>query len=331
MNITQVLLSPRIGGAETLAASLEVEFRKLGVSARTIYLDPDGRNEGRLTRLRNLRSALAAAQPDVVLAHSYLPGVYARAAWGRRSHVHVVLHSATDDHAGRVSQWVERALGSRTASIVAVSASQRDAYVSHFPAVGPITHIPNGVAGAFTPKTYYSPSPVSVATVSRVAEQKRPEMWEQIAYAAHSRDRAFAFEWWGPLSQSPTLNRNVLEPRSGNAHYAGSTDDVASVLVNSDVLLHTASREAHSIVLLEAALTGTPVVYPDSIEPPEDHQVWEYRYKSNDPADALRVLVELERHWDSVTAISQDYAHKASERYRADATAKAYLEWVGSI
>ena len=48
MKIAQVLVSPRIGGAETLVASLATEWAEQNVQSTVIYLDPANRKRSRL-------------------------------------------------------------------------------------------------------------------------------------------------------------------------------------------------------------------------------------------------------------------------------------------
>ena len=281
-------------------------------------------------RARLLRRALRAEAPDVVIAHSYLPGIYSRLVWGSRGPVHVVLHSASDDHASWASRVVERMLLRRTASVIAVSQRQLDQYRTHFPRGVMTVVIPNGVSKDFAPKNASSEQPRRVVTIARVTPQKRPMFWRSVVAHAATELPALKFEWWGPLTEAGDLAEE-LEGGLANALYMGSTDDVATLLRNADIVFHPADREAAaSIALIEAAVSGTPIVYSDSLHAPDSHPYWSARYCVDSPEDAVRVLRATVDQWEARTEIARAYGGDMMATWSMASVARRYLQWIGT-
>jgi glycosyltransferase involved in cell wall biosynthesis len=275
MKILQVLLSPRIGGAETLADSLSTEWSLSGASCKTHYLDADNSStHSRRSRLVSLSRTIRAWQPDIVVSHSALPNLYSRLVAPRRLPVVAVLHSAGDDFVSRSLRWSERLVRLRTAAVVGVSQVQIDRYVAHFGTRVPVRRIPNGIRRDACPKERFQEVPLTAVTVARLAAQKNPHVWVQTARLLALQGPDLRLEWWGPNSVDGDLDdvfsKESLEGSRGS--YRGATTDPVSALKSSDFLFHPADREAHSIGILEAAAVGLPVVCSESVAatlPPE--------------------------------------------------------------
>jgi len=258
MRILQVLLSDRIGGAESAASSLASEWRANGHQSATVYLDANRPRP--LSRLRHISAEIRAYRPDVILSHSALPNVYARAAAiGLGTPVVCVLHSAARDFDDLKIRLTERVLRVRTAAVVAVSASQVTEYRTHFPDAR-VDLIPNGVGRRFSPAGE-APPDFKVLSIGRVVEQKDPGTWARIALRMHTEDERLQFTWVGPTGMDhklASLEDSLIGCRA--VRFSGPSDDVATELRGARVLLHTAHREAHSVALLEAAASGVPIV-----------------------------------------------------------------------
>lgn len=267
MRIAQVLLDDRIGGAERLADTLAREWTDRGDTTATVLLDPPGvAAKGPVARVRRLRSALRELRADLVIAHSALPNLYARLAAPLGTPVVSVLHSAQDDFVEPGLRAAERVL-SRRGVVVAVSDQQREVYRRRFPAAR-IETIPNGIAPDLPRRGVRPPSatePLRVVTIARVAEQKRPDVWQKVAAAARQED--LQFEWFGPAVDAAAAALVAAHEAEGApGRFMGATDEVGRVLVEADVLLHTSSHEASSIGLLEAAAVGVPVLCTAGVE-----------------------------------------------------------------
>jgi glycosyltransferase involved in cell wall biosynthesis len=251
-----------------LADSLCTEWSTMGVASKTHYLDADnGGSRSRSRRIISLSRIIREWQPDIVVGHSALPNLYSRLVAPRGLPVVAVLHSATDDFAGRSLRWSEHLVRPRTAAIVAVSQGQIDQYGSHFGSGVPIRLIPNGIRRDASPKERFQEVPSVAVTIARVATQKNPHVWVKAAGLLALDGPDLRLEWWGPHSGDGELkdvfSKESLEGSRGL--YRGATTDPISALKSSDLLFHTADREAHSIGILEAAGVGLPVICSSTV------------------------------------------------------------------
>lgn len=320
MKIMQVLLSPRIGGAEALAESLDGEFASKGTEAVTVYLERGFGNTGRLRRLARLRAAVRRERPDVVIAHSLIPALYARLVV--RGHVPLiyVLHSAGDDYSGRIIRVVERSLARWTSAIVAVGTRQAEVFLGHFPALRARTRvIPNGIRPDISVRRRQRIA--TVGALARVVPFKRPDVWLAAARRVIERRPGLRFVWYGPDADGgqPT---GLDEP---GITFAGPTTQVPEVLDMFDVFFHSSDREAAGgIVLLEAAASGLPIVCSDSAAEGAPTGMSLTTFRAGDPADAAQALIsvidnasaELTRAAQCASAVAKTYgAAECGNRY----------------
>ncbi|WP_341924224.1 glycosyltransferase family 4 protein [Nocardioides psychrotolerans] len=344
MRIVQVLLSPRIGGAESLAHQLDVEWTKCGHFSRVIFLDPDpdAASQSPWQRLISLRRRLAALGPDVVLSHSALPNVYSRLAMVRRVPVCPVLHSATDDMLDRKLRILERILLSRTAQIVAVSDEQARVYSSHFRRVyGKVVVIPNGIRGDIglgpPPK-----DPKVVGVLARVAHQKRPFLWLQAACSVSLRFPEIEFRWWGPLADESIAQQLFIDPPQGrdakclNADmvesvFQGPADDVTARLSEVDVYFSSAEREALSISLIEAAGAGIPIVCSKSVADDLPKEIVATAFETNNPADAARAVEHVLENFHELSLLARQMSEEVRQQFSMELCARRYLDLLHEI
>ena len=265
MKVLQLLLSPRIGGAETLVESLEAEFLDGGLHSMVAYVDPAGtRSSSPVRRVQRLRAQIREFGPDVVLSHSAIPNVYARLAWA--GPVVTVLHSASDDFADWRLRGAEHLLAMRTAAVVAVSAQSATVYHARF-RLGPRV-IPNGVRPQFAPAQIELREIPRVVCCARLSAQKDPETW--FAIAARVRELSGCrFAWYGPDEggmKSGSFPAGVSDEREEwRNDFSGPTAAPWSMMAQASLYLHTATREAHPIALLEAAAVGVPIICTNDV------------------------------------------------------------------
>lgn len=260
MRIAHVLLRDMVGGAESLVTSLSEEFRRLGHETRTVFLDPAGASPSRLARLHRMRAALNNGEFDVVFSHSALPSVFARAT--SASPVIPVLHSAVDDFDNRTLRYAERVLRRRTAAVIAVSDQQRSAYLSRFGQKVPVRVIPNGIRSDLRYTAGTAARPLRVSTLARVAAQKDPTTWLEVARSLALEDE-IELTWYGPDDSNGLLEAESKDLLS--AHFNGPARDVPLTLASTDILFHPAIEEAHPIALLEAAASGVPILCTEPV------------------------------------------------------------------
>jgi len=324
MRILQVLLSERIGGAESAASSLASEWRAKGHDSVTVYLDSKGNRA--FSRVRYLFEEIRALKPDVVVSHSALPNLYTRAAAiGLGVPVVCVLHSAARDFDDVKIRVSERLLRFATAAVVAVSASQVSEYRSHFPRAR-VDLIPNGVEGKFSPASEMPPG-FRILSVGRVVHQKDPDTWSQIARAMYAKDERLRFVWIGPTGLDSDLSslENVLKG-SVEAQFAGPSSDVATELRQSRFLLHTAHREAHSVALLEAAASGLPIVCTREVGAGLPNWVVREEFVAGDVASGVRAVSHVVSEIEVYEGLARAAAAKVVREFGVGACADRYLQ-----
>lgn len=330
MKIAQILLSPRVGGAETLAASLEREWNLAGVESHVFYLDSGTSHSSRLIRWRNLAREIRRLDPSVVVAHSALPNIYARLSTPRRIPVVTVLHSATDDFFSIKLRIAESLLLRRTRAIVAVSAAQAHTYLSHFPrAHSRMGVIMNGVAANLPMKTpdISGTSVTRIVTLARFAPQKNPSLWiDTVERVSVTRPDA-SFEWWGPVADdcgSRELSRTATHP-SFRGELKGATTEPGQVLLKADILFHTSDREAHSIAILEAAAVGIPIVCSQSVAATLDACIPFVAFETGNASAAVAALESMIDDWPRAVARSLAIRADIRAKYSSASCATAYL------
>lgn len=300
MRILQVLLSPRIGGAETLTDSLTTEWTRNGTICMTHYLDAaTSATRSRSERLKRLQKTISDWQPDILVSHSALPNVYSRLAAPLNLPVVTVLHSANDDFVSGPLRWAEYLLRLRTTAVVAVSQQQAQQYLAHFGTRVPMRVIPNGIRDDARPKKRYADVPANAITVARVASQKNPKLWLETAKLLAETGSTLKLGWWGPQEVDDGL-ADVFTQRSLTetvGAYHGATEDPIGVLSSGDLLFHPADREAHSIGILEAAAVGLPIVCSDTVAMGLPKTVEAVSFESGVPESAAKALKMVCDNW----------------------------------
>lgn len=269
MRITEVLLRPAIGGAETLVHQLAAHWTAEGHAVSTVYVEPAGEHHQPVARVRALARAIDATEPDAVHAHSALPNLYARLASRGRWPVVTVLHSAERDFDSPVLRTAERALARWTAHVVAVSEPQRQEYLDRFGVDRPLSLVPNGIRADIVARTTPSATMRHAVAVSRLDPQKRLDLlldgWQR-AMDRYPELGGAGLAIAGRASD-PGLQRDVetWAARVPTARLLGPVTDVPGLLGRSDVFIHAAEHEAHPIAPLEAACAGLPLIVTTAV------------------------------------------------------------------
>lgn len=299
MRVVQLLLREQTGGMESVAATLEAQWSAAGRESVRVYLDPSGTDRHPMARLRRLERKFRAIGPDVVLAHSALPMMYARLTARVRPPVVGVLHSGADDYAESrkllIGEW---ALRWRTAGIVSVSARTADVYRSHFGSVVGISVIPNPVSvGPWRASGRAAPG-VRLAIVGRIVPSKRIEIGLD-ALAMLQRDVPDCeLSIIGPAvdaSYAESLRRRAAaaDLRPGSVKFVGDVRDVPKRLTQQTALWHPSEHEAFALVVHEAASVGIPVVVSSAVRASLLDAVPAVSFRAGQPTDLYRATREL--------------------------------------
>lgn len=102
-----------------------------------------------------------------------------------------------------------------------------------------------------------------MGTIFRISEEKRPELWVQVAKLLSESipDMHFIMVGAGPLES--VVGKMVQDEGIGNFHMVGKKEDVGAWYEVFDVLLLTSRVEGVSNVVVESQLCGCPVVAPN--------------------------------------------------------------------
>jgi glycosyltransferase involved in cell wall biosynthesis len=202
---------------------------------------------------------------DVLHAHSSWAGVYARA---RRLPVPVVYQPhCFAFEAGSHSRWrrsvfrgVERALASRTRTIIAVS--PRELRLATGLRAGTDVELIRNVATVRPEPTSSRPAaaPPTVAMVGRLCEQKNPAAFIQVAQAVRQRLPSVRFRWIG---DGETGWRRALSDADVEVTGWLGTEDLRRELLQATVYYHCARYEGFPVGVLDASALGLPLVLPD--------------------------------------------------------------------
>lgn len=328
MHVVQVLLSHRIGGAESLVSALASEWETRAVSTTTVYLDPTGAKGSPFRRMAWLRSKFRSLRPDIIVGHSALPSLYARLCSPNNTPVVSVLHSAGNDFDDRKLLLAEKVLRPKTSAIVAVSAKQMKDYERIFGLNVPLKLIPNGVPGDLPRKKAYREEPLDIVSIARVARQKNPQVWISLARELMRTSSSFRLTWWGPILNDPSIECMVREwtKPDGLALFAGPTPTPGDKLLAADVFLHTADAEAHSIGILEAAAVGVPIICSDMVYEGLPEGTPGEVFAKGDVASLMAALNRMTADYKTNAARAAEFADAVRREYSVSRTAVQYLD-----
>lgn len=333
MRILQVLLSPRIGGAETLASELSKAWTARSVTNAIHFLDAyTSSQRSRLTRMVRMRHAISEFKPDIILSHTALPNLYSRLASPHGVSNVTVLHSSAKDFGSAKLRISEKLLTRRTRHVVGVGAQQITEYQHHFGTRIPTSIIPNGVRADLPSRLMATIEPQVVLTLARIANVKNPWLWAETANAMSAAYPGIEINWWGP-AQTEEMKDLVLDhkasKRAGN--FQGPSHRPNDQLATADILFHPSDRESNGLSIVEAACVGLPVVCSDvvaSVLPPE---LPLSTFEAGNPVSAAQALDDVICNYGAHAQASIANAGWVRELFGMEHCATLYLELFESI
>ena len=165
MRILQVVLAPRLSGAEVLAKGVAIGHQQGGHDVCITSLMPEHddfehisaelrannvlclfpqRSLGKVGRLLFLHRAIRRFKPDIIFAHATIPALYVRAL-PTRVPIVWVMHSGANDFANNALLFAERLLSGRAKAVIGVSQKNIDDYVKEVGSHPSMIVVPNGV------------------------------------------------------------------------------------------------------------------------------------------------------------------------------------------
>jgi glycosyltransferase involved in cell wall biosynthesis len=287
MRILQVILAPRLSGAEVLAKGVAIGHQRDGHDVCITSLMPEqedflhisaelrahgvecifpAKNPGKLGRLLFLHRAIRSFKPDIIFAHATIPALYVRAL-PTRVPIVWVMHSGANDFANRALLRAERLLSSRAKAVIGVSQKNIDNYVQEVGLHPSMIVVPNGVdVSRFMDETLpaapvkckqivqigrYIPEKNQVQTIDAFAHVARVEPDARLLLCGVIENLDYYAAVVDRVAKLGLKDRVTIE---------GPQSNVAQILRESAVFAMPSSFEAHSISFLEALASGIPVV-----------------------------------------------------------------------
>lgn len=283
LDVLHVLSSDQRRGAETFGYDLHGVLRARGVRSEICCLAPgDGERRLPVTALAGSRFSLSglrelrrrAAQAEVVVAHGSST-LLACGAGLIATGVPFVYLSIGDPRywaGSRLRRLRATWLIRRAAAVVAISPTAREVLIRHYVLSSSKVHvIPNGRSiELFAPADRDTKLaarralglPLSsnvVAVVGALSAEKRVD----VAIGALARQPDLVLAIAGEGRERPDLEELARRSAPGRVHFLGATDGSAQVLAAADVLALSSDSEGVPGILIEAGLSGVPVVATD--------------------------------------------------------------------
>jgi glycosyltransferase involved in cell wall biosynthesis len=283
LDVLHVLASDRRRGAETFGYDLHAAMRERGVHSEICCLEP-GEGERRLpitslgpsrfsvAGLRKLRRRAAHAQVVVAHGSSTLLACGAGLVATDTPFVYLSIGDPRYWASTRLRRLRATWLIRRAAAVVVISPSARDVLADHYGlGVDKIHVIPNGrPVERFTPANQRRRIaarqalglPIDrdlVAVVGALSPEKRVDV--AITAVAQVPRLVLAIAGDGP--ERATLESLAGRRAPGRVHFLSATDGPGDVLAAADVLALSSDSEGVPGILIEAGLSGVPVVATD--------------------------------------------------------------------
>lgn len=287
MRILQVILAPRLSGAEVLAKGISIGHQQSGhdvciaslmpehadfahisaelVSQRVLCRFPQ-RNLGKLGRLLFLHRVIREFKPDVIFAHATIPALYVRVL-PTRVPIVWVMHSGANDFANNALLLAERLLSGRAKAVIGVSQKNIDEYVKEVGSHPSMMVVPNGVdMSRFAHSSDAAPSTgkKQIVQIGRYIPEKNQLQTVRAFARVAATDADTSLLLCGVienLEYHAAIVKLVADlGLQDRVEIAGPQSNVAEILRNSHAFAMPSSFEAHSISFLEALASGIPVV-----------------------------------------------------------------------
>jgi glycosyltransferase involved in cell wall biosynthesis len=288
MRILQIVLAPRLSGAEVIAKGVAIEHRQAGHQVCMASLMPEqsdfehisaelreqgvtcdfpAKELGRLGRMVFLHRAIRRFRPDVIFAHATIAALYVRAL-PTRVPIIWVMHSGANDFANNALQFAERLLSSRAKAVIGVSQKNIDEYVRDIRTHPSMIVIPNGVDMTSFAAAGGEPAPASttkqIVQIGRYIPEKNQlqtvHAFARVAMACPDARLLLCgvIENLDYYAQIVNLVAQLgLEDR---VEIRGPQSNVAQILRTSQAFAMPSSFESQGIAFIEALASGVPVV-----------------------------------------------------------------------
>ena len=297
MKIALIIPTMVRGGAEKQVVLLAIGLKQAGHDVRVMLLTHDGPRSEELraagvpveligkrfkadpTALWRLKNALARFAPDIAHTWLFAANSFGRVA-ARMAGVPVIIASerCVDPWKRRWHFMIDRRLAKFTDAITTNSIGVRDFYADDGIDPDQFTVIPNGVvsgtndnnpSSTLTRAEAFAALEVPhdrklILAVGRLWPQKRIRdlIWSGELLATLREDTTLVIVGDGPQRDELLRHRDAVS-QVEHVRFAGQRDDVATILPHADAFWIGSEYEGQSNAVIEAMLSGVPVVASD--------------------------------------------------------------------
>lgn len=338
MRLMHLIHTPRYSGAESLVAALTRLHAESGHVSAVVAMAPaetdflsvikeqseNGINWffpqskiSKFERVKYFRKQYREFKPDIIFAHSVLPAAYGRLA-GLAPVVSVLHDASENDYSSGVLRISELILQFRSAGVIAVSPRAAKNYrkIFKFPKV---ECVPNGINLEAYGSKERSPkltliqelglpeNAIVVLQVGRITAIKQQHLSILAIGELVKQNPNIHLLLAGILENEDSLKRvheAIIDTGCDrNVHILGPRKDIPKLLAAADLYLMPSFKEAHSVAMIEALVSGVQIVasnippfeyameYPGvALIPPEDKEKF-----ANAILAAIRNIVRFER------------------------------------
>jgi glycosyltransferase involved in cell wall biosynthesis len=299
MRILQLILAPRLSGAEMLVKGIAIDHQQSGhivcvasllpphcdfapaaseLAAHRVTCHFPIRRYERFGRLLFLYRTIRRFKPDVIFAHATIPALYVRALPVRVPIVWVMHSGINDFLENNLLQRVERILSLRAKAVIGVSQKNIDEYRTTIGRHPALLVVPNGVDAARFRNALNAEcfATAEASAVDGPAPSKRIVQIGRYIPEKGYLETLRAFKC--VLDSEPDARLLFCGVTENRAYYSsvatladelgiasrveikGPESDVAGILRTSSVFAMPSRFEAHSVGFLEALASGIPIV-----------------------------------------------------------------------
>lgn len=287
MRILQLVLAPRLSGAEMLVKGIAIDHQQSGHVVCVTSLLPahddfmtaiaelrthgvachfPSRHYERFGRLAFLYRSIRRFNPHIIFAHSTIPAIYARALPVRAPIVWVMHSSVNDFVKSPLLCRAEQLLSRRAKAVIGVSQKQVDEYLDAIGRHPALIVVPNGIdvarfeqaastadggARRIVQIGRYVPEKGQLDTLRAFAQVLADEPDARLMLCGVIEDRAYHATVVALANELGIASRVDIE---------GPLNNVDAILGESGVFVMPSSLEAQGIAFLEALASGIPVV-----------------------------------------------------------------------
>jgi glycosyltransferase involved in cell wall biosynthesis len=220
--------------------------------------------KGSISRIASVNRYAVAVDADLIHAHSSWAGVYARTL---KPVVPVIYepHCFVFDDPDRSAisraayRFAESVLGRRSSSIVALTPHE-EFLARRLNSRAEVIRLPNVPTIEVVQKPEQDMADTEVVMIGRLARQKNPEFFAEVASMVRHLNPSVRFTWIG---DGNVAYQNILTDAGVRVTGWVGKVELETLLRNASIYLHSAKYEGFPLSVLDAAAADLPIIVRD--------------------------------------------------------------------